>query len=140
MGRKCPGGLELSEDLSIDAHSGRDAVVLIVEDERFVRLMAVDAIEDAGYRVIEAENADEALAMLGERDDIAVLFSDIKMPGSIDGLGLAFTVQKRWPTMRIILTSGHLYREDIDIPASMPFLQKPYRAGELIAELDRVSR
>ena len=115
-------------------------VVLVVEDEFFVRLMAVDAIEDAGYVAIQAENADSALALLGERSDIAVMFSDIKMPGALDGLGLAAAVSERWPGIQIVLTSGHLYREDIDLPATLPFLQKPYRARELIAELDRVSR
>jgi CheY-like chemotaxis protein len=129
----------LSGNPGVEAGSG-SPVILVVEDELFVRLMAVDAIEDAGYCTIEAENADQALAVLEQRDDIAVLFSDIKMPGSIDGLGLAFAVRKRWPAMPIILTSGHLYRHDIEVPAAVPFLQKPYRAGELIAELDRVNR
>lgn len=114
-------------------------VVLVVEDELFVRLMAVDAIEDAGYVAVEAEDADAALALLGRRDDINILFSDIKMPGSLDGLGLAAAVRERWPAMSIILTSGHLYRSDLDMPASVPFLQKPYRAGALIAELARLS-
>ncbi len=114
-------------------------VVLVVEDELFVRLMAVDAIEDAGYIAIEAEDADQALALLGDRSDIGVLFSDIKMPGTLDGLGLAATVRERWPSIPIILTSGHLYRDDIDMPSSVPFLQKPYRAGALIAELARIS-
>lgn len=114
-------------------------VVLIVEDELFVRLMAVDAIEDAGYAAVEAADADTALAMLDDRSDIDILFSDIKMPGALDGLALAAMVQERWPTLPIILTSGHLYRGDIDMPAAIPFLQKPYRANALIAELERIS-
>jgi CheY-like chemotaxis protein len=130
----------LSGNRSVHARPDQNVVVLVVEDELFVRLMAVDAIEDAGYVAVEAENADRALALLDERSDIAVMFSDIKMPGSLDGLGLAATVGERWPDVRIVLTSGHLYREDIDLPESLPFLQKPYRARELIAELDRVSR
>ena len=121
--------------------TGKDGgiVVLVVEDELFVRLMAVDAIEDAGYVAIEAADADQALELLDGRDDIDVLFSDIKMPGTLDGLGLAARVRERWPSMPIILTSGHLYRGDFDMPASVPFLQKPYRAGALIAELERVN-
>jgi len=115
-----------------------DKVVLVVEDELFVRLMAIDAIEDAGYTAIEAEGADQALALLDDRDDIGVVFSDIKMPGSLDGLALAATVRERWPDIAIIMTSGHLYREDVDMPFSVPFLQKPYRARALIAELARV--
>lgn len=130
----------MSEARSVKFVRSEEVVVLVVEDELFVRLMAVDAIEEAGYVAIEAENADRALTLLSERNDIAVLFSDIKMPGKLDGLGLAATVNKRWPDIQVVLTSGHLYRNDIELPASLPFLQKPYRARELIAELDRVSR
>ena len=117
----------------------QDVKVLVVEDELFVRLMAVDAIEDAGYVAIEAEDGDKALAMLDGRDDIDILFSDIKMPGTLDGLALVQKVRERWPSMPIILTSGHLYADDINMPASVPFLQKPYRAGTLIAHLERIS-
>lgn len=130
----------MSQTRSVNADRSEEVVVLVVEDEPFVRLMAVDAIEDAGYVAIEAENADRALTLLGERSDIAVLFSDIKMPGKLDGLGLAAAVGERWPDIQVVLTSGHLYRGDIALPASLPFLQKPYRARELIAELDRASR
>jgi len=129
----------LHESRRVSSNVERNVVVLVVEDELFVRLMAVDAIEDAGYVAVEAEDADAALALLGRRDDINILFSDIKMPGSLDGLGLAAAVRERWPAMSIILTSGHLYRSDLDMPASVPFLQKPYRAGALIAELARLS-
>lgn len=121
-----------------DSDNRKDKLVLVVEDELFVRLMAVDAIEDAGFRAIEAEDADKALALLDDRDDIGILFSDIKMPGSLDGLGLAAAVRERWPDIPVILTSGHLYRDDVDMPPSIPFLQKPYRAGALIAELTRI--
>ncbi len=130
----------MSETTAIATDKGQDIVVLVVEDELFVRLMAVDAIRDAGFVAVEAENADRALTLLGERDDISVMFSDIKMPGSLDGLGLAATVGKRWPEINIVLTSGHMYRGDRDLPPSLPFLQKPYRARELIAELHRASR
>ena len=129
----------MSESRNVNPPPHQDIVVLVVEDELFVRLMAVDAIEDAGYRAIEAEDADQALALLNDRSDIGVLFSDIKMPGTLDGLGLAATVRERWPALPIILTSGHLYRHDFDMPPSVPFLQKPYRANALIAELARIS-
>lgn len=114
-------------------------VVLIVEDELFVRLIAADTIEEAGHSVIEASNAHEALDLLEQRDDIDVLFSDIKMPGTIDGLALAATVRRRWPFMPIILTSGHLYTGDFELPAETAFLQKPYPASILLAELNRLS-
>jgi len=103
----------------------------------FVRMMAVDALEDAGYLTVEAENAEQAVALLENRRDIDIVFTDIKMPGAFDGLGLAQRMRERWPHIALILTSGHLYRSDTMLPASVPFLQKPYRAATLIAELDR---
>jgi CheY-like chemotaxis protein len=119
--------------------STRDqTTVLVVEDELFVRMMAVDALEDAGYTTIEAQDADQALILLEVRDDIDLVFTDIKMPGAVDGLGLAMRVRERWPDLPVILTSGHLYREDTMLPASVPFLQKPYRAATLIAEMGRM--
>lgn len=115
------------------------AVVLVVEDELFVRMMAIDAIEDAGFGAVGVETGDEALILLDNRDDIGLLFTDIKMPGEIDGLQLATRVRERWPALPILLTSGHLYHGDDRVPATIPFLQKPYRAGALIAEISRLS-
>lgn len=114
------------------------ATVLVVEDEMFVRMMAIDALEDAGYATIEAEDAERAVALLESRTDIDLVFTDIKMPGPLDGLGLAEQVRERWPHIALILTSGHLYPADTAMPASVPFLQKPYRAAMLIAELGRL--
>jgi len=114
------------------------ATVLVVEDELFVRMIAVDAIEDAGYATIEAQDADQALILLEVHDEIDLVFTDIKMPGTIDGLGLAYRVRERWPGLPLILTSGHLQREDATVPAPVPFLQKPYRAAALLAELARL--
>ena len=71
--------------------------VLVVEDEMVLRMRAVDIVEDAGFTAVEAVNADEALAILEARSDIALLFSDIQMPGSMDGLTLAHAVHERWP-------------------------------------------
>lgn len=102
-------------------------------------MIAVEAIEDAGYEVVEAENADLALRMLDDRNDIDVLFTDIKMPGKMDGLALAAAVRDRWPTMPIILTSGHMYEDDVGLSGTACFLQKPYRARSLIDQLARLS-
>lgn len=118
--------------------TGNRATVLIVEDELFVRMMAVDALEDAGYLTVEAQDADQALILLEVRKDIDLVFTDIKMPGEVDGLGLARRILERWPDIPVILTSGHLYREDTMMPPSVPFLQKPYRAATLIAEMGRM--
>src|SRR3979411_3007689 len=99
--------------------------VLVVEDELVLRLRAVDIVEDAGFTAIEAVNADEALSILESRSDISLLFTDIQMPGSIDGLKLAYTVHKRWPAIKIILVSGEVNLTDADKPAHSRFFGKP---------------
>jgi CheY-like chemotaxis protein len=89
-------------------HSVVPTVVLVVEDEMLLRMRAVDMVEDAGFTPVEAVDADEAVAILESRSDIALLFTDIQMPGSMDGLKLAHAVHERWPPIRIILVSGQL--------------------------------
>ncbi len=111
------------------------AVVLIVEDEMLLRMRAVDMVEDAGFIPIEAVDADEAVAILESRSDIALLLTDIQMPGTMDGLGLARSVHERWPPIRIILVSGRLTLADIDIPANSRFFGKPLEAGDVISEM-----
>jgi CheY-like chemotaxis protein len=111
------------------------AVVLVVEDEMLLRMRAVDMVEDAGYTSVEAVDADEAVAILESRTDIALMFTDIQMPGSMDGLKLAHTVRERWPPIKIILVSGQLKPANIDIPADSRFYGKPLEAKEMIAEL-----
>jgi len=107
--------------------------VLVVDDEVFVRLTAVDVIEEAGHIAIEASDADEAIALLGQHPEIDVVFSDIKMPGSMDGLGLAGLLHREWPAIKVILTSGHMSMNDLE-PGAI-FLAKPYRASALTERL-----
>jgi CheY-like chemotaxis protein len=111
------------------------AVVLVVEDEMLLRMRAVDMVEDVGYTSVEAVDADQAVAILESRSDIALLFTDIQMPGSMDGLGLAHSVHERWPPIKIIMVSGQLKLASIDIPADSRFFGKPLEAGEMIAEM-----
>ena len=111
------------------------AVVLVVEDEMLLRMRAVDMVEDAGFTSVEAVDADEAVAILESRSDIALVFTDIQMPGSMDGLKLAHTVHKRWPPIKIIVVSGQLKPANVDIPANSRFYGKPLEAKEMIAEL-----
>jgi CheY-like chemotaxis protein len=110
-------------------------VVLVVEDEMMLRMRAVDMVEDAGYTSVEAVDADDAVAILEARSDIALLFTDIQMPGSMDGLELAQAVHERWPPIRIILVSGQLKPANADIPADTRFFAKPFEAGDMIAEM-----
>jgi CheY-like chemotaxis protein len=116
-------------------HSIVPAVVLVVEDEMILRMRAVDMVEDAGYTSVEAVDADDAVAILESRSDVALLFTDIQMPGSMDGLRLAQAVHERWPPIRIILVSGQLKPANIDIPADSRFFAKPFEDGDMIAEM-----
>ena len=116
-------------------HSIAPAVVLVVEDEMLLRMRAVDMVEDAGFTPVEAADADEAVAILESRSDIALLFTDIQMPGSMDGLKLAHAVHERWPPIKIILVSGQLRLANIDIPADSRFFGKPLEAREMIVEM-----
>ncbi len=115
-------------------HSSVPAIVLVVEDEMLLRMRAVDMVEDAGYTSLEAIDADTAFAILESRSDIALLFTDIQMPGSMDGLKLAHAVHRRWPPIKIILVSGQLRLAKVDIPPSR-FFGKPLQASEMIAEM-----
>jgi len=116
-------------------HAAVPAVVLVVEDEMLLRMRAVDMVEDAGFTSVEAVDADEAVAILESRSDIALLLTDIQMPGTMDGLGLAHSVHERWPPIKIILVSGQLKLANIDIPADSRFFGKPLEAKDLIAEM-----
>jgi CheY-like chemotaxis protein len=116
-------------------HSSVPAVVLVVEDEMLLRMRAVDIVEDAGYTPVEAADADEAVAILESRSDIALLFTDIQMPGSMDGLRLAHSVHDRWPPIKIILVSGQVKPTSSDIPAESCFFGKPLENSAMIAQL-----
>lgn len=106
-------------------------VVLVVEDEPILRLHAVDIVEDAGFEVLEASNADEAIEILNARGDVRVVFTDIDMPGSMDGIRLAAAIRDRWPPIELILTSGHVKLGDSDIPERGLFFSKPYRTADI---------
>jgi two-component sensor histidine kinase len=109
--------------------------VLVVEDEMILRMRAVDIVEDAGFCPVEAINADEAISILESRSDISLLFTDIQMPGSMDGLKLAHAVHDRWPSIKIILVSGHVQPSDADRPANSRFFGKPLSVEQMITEL-----
>ena len=111
------------------------AVVLVVEDEPLLRELTVEFVEEAGFVALEAGDADEAVALLQARSDIAVLFTDINMPGSMDGLRLAHTVRERWPSIRILVASGRVRLKQSDLPQTSVFLEKPYRGETMIAQL-----
>ncbi|MCG6205181.1 response regulator [Rhodopseudomonas sp. HC1] len=110
---------------------GRKPVVLVVEDEALLRMNAVDIVHQAGFAVIEASTADEAIEILEARDDISVVFTDIQIPGSMDGLKLARAVRGRWPPIQIIATSGRVRVSEKDLPEGGRFLPKPYTTHQV---------
>jgi two-component sensor histidine kinase/CheY-like chemotaxis protein len=109
--------------------------VLVVEDEMVLRMRAADIVEDAGFHPVEAVNADEALSILESRSDISLLFTDIQMPGSMDGLKLAHAVHDRWPAIKIILVSGQVSPSDAERPVHSRFFGKPLGVEQMITEL-----
>ena len=114
--------------------------MLIVEDEFLLRIDAVDMVRAAGFEVVEAANADEAIEILESRRDITVVFTDIQMPGSMDGLKLARAVRGRWPPIKIVATSGHAKVRQSDLPAGSRFLSKPYAATEITNAIGQLIR
>lgn len=110
-------------------------IVLIVEDEMVLRMRAVDIVEDAGFVPVEAISADEAIEILESRDDISLLFTDIQMPGSMDGLKLAHATHARWPHIKIILVSGQIRVTDADKPDDSRFFPKPLEIEQMVHEL-----
>ena len=110
-------------------------VVLIVEDEFLVRIGTRAALDTAGFDVIEAGDADEAIASLAARKNVPHIFTDIHMPGSMDGLKLAHFVRNRWPPVKIVATSGRARIAESDLPEGGRFVPKPYSAAEITATL-----
>ena len=109
--------------------------ILEVEDDALLRLYAAGLLEDHCFRVVEAENADAALKLLETRDDVRLLFTDIQMPGSCDGMDLARQVHARWANILLVITSGQIKPAQAEIPDDGRFLGKPYRANELLGEV-----
>lgn len=108
------------------------ACVLVVEDDAFVRAIAVDAFEDEGFRVLEAPSADYAVTLLEGRKDIGVLFTDVSMPGTLNGFDLARRVQALYPQIAVLVTSGALPSGFSGEAPQARFVPKPYRMSEVI--------
>jgi two-component system, response regulator PdtaR len=115
-----------------DMAQRNESVVLVVEDETIRRLQTVFIIEKAGFNVVEASNADEAIAILETREDIRVVVTDIEMPGSMDGIKLARAIRDRWPPIELIVTSGRHRVRTGELPPRAKFMPKPYRPDVLV--------
>ena len=105
--------------------------ILVVEDEVLVRLDLVDTIEDAGFPTFEASGADEAIRLMEMHPEIRVIFTDIDMPGTMDGLKLSHYVRNRWPRVHIVITSGHVSATPDQMPARSVFIAKPHQQCDL---------
>ena len=110
-------------------------VVLVVEDDTLIRLGALDLVENAGCVAVEASNADEAIRILESRPDIRLVFTDIDMPGSMDGLKLSHYVRNRWPPIHIIVASGKAIVAESELPAGARFFPKPYQHEPIAAAI-----
>lgn len=102
------------------------AVVLVVEDDAFIRMGAVDLVLAAGYEALEAKDADEAIRILEGRPDIDLVFTDVQMPGTMDGIKLTHYIRERWPPVKLIVASGNAILQGIGLPEGTEFFSKPY--------------
>ncbi|MDH4992415.1 response regulator [Aquamicrobium lusatiense] len=102
------------------------AVVLVVEDSTLIRMGAVDLVISAGYEALEARDADEAIRILESRSDIDLVFTDVQMPGTMDGIKLARYIRDRWPPVKLIVASGTAILEESSLPEGSRFFPKPY--------------
>lgn len=116
----------------------RRQIVLVVEDEALVRMVTVEIVELAGYDVIEAADADEAVAILEARSDVVLVVTDVDMPGSMDGLKLAHAVRDRWPPIKLLVVSGQSRLTAAELPVDARFLGKPYSVAAITEILSSV--
>ncbi len=110
-------------------------VILIVEDQPLLRELVVELVEDAGFLALAAGDAAKAVTLLEARSDIAVLFTDVNMPGPMNGVALAHLVHHRWPRIKILVASAKLQPPPSDLPSHSAFLRKPYRGAAMVARL-----
>ena len=110
----------------------KNYVILVVEDIPLIRMGAVDLLVEAGFQVLQAENADEAVRILENRPDIHLVFTDVGMPGSMDGIKLSHYIRNRWPPVKLIVASGKVALDAGKLPAGTRFFSKPYNDEAVI--------
>ena len=116
----------------------QSVAVLVVEDEQLIRMDTASFLEAAGFAVYEADNAADAIRILELDDEIRLIFTDINMPGSMDGLALAHYVRGRWPPVKIIITSGYVKIRGNDLPVGALFIEKPYHLKHLAHKMTKL--
>lgn len=115
--------------------ANENRVVLIVEDDELIRMHAADMVRDLGFGTLEATNADDAISLLEGCSDVTVVFTDIEMPGSMDGLHLVAVVRDRWPPIALLVTSGRPAPLTTALPRGARFVSKPYLSHQLRTHL-----
>jgi CheY-like chemotaxis protein len=113
-------------------------VVLVVEDNQLILMSALDLVATAGYEGVGASNADEAIAILEKRADVKLVFTDIEMPGTIDGVKLAHYIRNRWPPIHLIVASGREILDESQLPTGSRFFSKPYDNTTIVEEMGRM--
>jgi DNA-binding NtrC family response regulator len=114
--------------------------IVIAEDEVLTRIAIADTLRDEGFDVMEAEHAEEALGILGDRAaSVRVLFTDIHMPGSMDGLALAHHTKKNWPWIGLLIVSGFAHPEPAAMPQDSRFLAKPYDHRHVVQHIQEMT-
>lgn len=116
----------------------RTRSILIVEDEALIRFELIDFFEDAGFTVSEAENADEAIAILKEDSSIQVVLTDVQMPGSMDGIRLAHHIRDRHPPTLLVVTSGVRNPVKSDLPTDCFFVPKPINNRQVLGRIEQM--
>ena len=125
-----------SLDMAMVEAETAPSLIFVVEDHEMLRMEAVDLLQDAGFRTLDAADADSALAVMRQRwQDVRVLFTDVQMPGEIDGVGLIQEVHRCWPDVLLLVTSGEVRLRDEDLPDDGRFVPKPYRASTLNSQV-----
>ena len=114
--------------------------VLVVDDEPLLRLFNVDMLSDAGFEVLEAPDADEALRILELTSGIKVVFTDVEMPGAMDGFGLAERIELRWPRIGVVVTSGRRFPHASFSAPARRFVAKPYSVSQVVALIDTFAK
>ena len=112
--------------------------VLVVEDQTIILLSALDLVSRAGFEAVGAKSADQAIRILEARPDIRLVFTDVEMPGTMDGLKLAHYVRDRWPPIHLIVVSGKAIMEESRLPANTRFFSKPYNDNSIVEELTKL--
>jgi CheY-like chemotaxis protein len=131
--------IQLAENEEFLAQNDKRPVILIVEDEALQRMMAAQALVAGGFDVLEAAHASDAIIWLERRQDVAVVFTDIKLPGTMDGLGLAAEIRDRWPPVKVVTTSQFMKLSDDELPAGGLFVQKPYSPAQIVGTLHELT-